>query len=685
MEAQQQQSHRFPWIYWVVLSITIALTLGLAGVITWLVVTQNLAQLSVIVGLIASIVAIVSAPLIFYFTIFKKPEKQGPLPSSPKKETETPQTHPSGTIWNVPYRRNLYFTGREEALRALHERFSTTKTSVLSQSQAMSGLGGVGKTQIAVEYAYRHREEYRCVLWVNAATRDTIIASFLEVATLLALPQQQEANQNKVIAAVTHWFREHDRWLLIFDNADDLTLADEFLPPSDTGFLLLTTRHQAPATLADSLDIETMHQDEGALLVLRRAKLLARDAPLAQARPEDRAQAARIVEVMDGLPLALDQAGAYIEETRCTLPAFLETYQRQSAEILRRRGRSGKEHPLPVATTWSLSFVQVQQLNPAAADLLRVCSFLAHDAIPEELILDGATELGPLLATWQNDTTQLDEAIGTLSGFSLVRRDREERAISLHRLVQAAQLLDMDESTRRIWAERTVRALNQAFPHVDFTTWPQCERLLPHATRCVAFIERYRFAFPEAARLLNQTAFYLHERAQYPEAEPLYQRALAISEQALGPNHPDTATNLNNLAGLYKSQGKYEQAEPLYQRALAIREQALGPNHPDTATSLNNLAGLYDSQGKYEQAEPLYQRALAIREQALGPNHPDTAGSLNNLAGLYDHQGEYAKAEPLLKRALTIYEQVLGPNHPTTIVVRANHAHLLESMKHKKK
>ena len=194
-------------------------------------------------------------------------------------------------------------------------------------------------------------------------------------------------------------------------------------------------------------------------------------------------------------------------------------------------------------------------------------------------------------------------------------------------------------------------------------------------------------------------------QGRYAEAEPLYKRALAIEEKALGPEHPDIATSLNNLALLYQVQGRYAEAEPLYKRALAIGEKALGPEHPDVATSLNNLAELYQAQGRYAEAEPLYKRALAIGEKALGPEHPDVAISLNNLAGLtrrkaamprpslftnapspsregarpgapgcrhqseqsrglYQAQGRYAEAEPLYKRALAIEEKALGPEHP---------------------
>jgi tetratricopeptide (TPR) repeat protein len=166
------------------------------------------------------------------------------------------------------------------------------------------------------------------------------------------------------------------------------------------------------------------------------------------------------------------------------------------------------------------------------------------------------------------------------------------------------------------------------------------------------------------ATSLNNLADLYVSQGKYAEAEPLFKRAIAISERSLGADHPETAMSLGNLALLFTSQGKHTEAEPLFERALAIHEKALGVDHPVTATSLNNLALLYKSQCKYAEAEPLYKRALAVLEKALGGDHPDTATSLNNLASLYDSQGKYAEAEPLFKRALAISEKSLGADHP---------------------
>jgi tetratricopeptide (TPR) repeat protein len=546
-----------------------------------------------------------------------KIEVHTPAPS------EKPALPSPTTLWMVPYHRNPFFTGREAILERLHNHFSRAATAALTQPPAITGLGGIGKTQIAIEYAYRYREEYQYVLWVNATEPITLAEGFVQIARVLQLPLKEEQDQNLVVEAVKQWLANHDGWLLILDNADDLNLASEFLPTMGKGHMLLTTRDAATGSLAN-FEVDKMEKRESMELLLQRAKILTAHAPLSQASEADQTTASTIVEEMDGLPLAIDQAGAYIEETQCSVSAYLKAYQKRRDKLLRQRGAVNKDHPDAVATTWSLNFEQVEQQRPIAADLLRFLAFLAPDAIPEELIMKGANELGEQLEPIAADETRLDEAIGTLRRFSLVQRNSEKKVLFMHRLVQAVLKASMTDELQRQWAERTVRAVNDAFPVVEVATWLQCERLLPHALACAELINEYTLALPQAALLLNQTGYYLYEHAQYEQAKPLFERALAIYEQVLGPNHPHTATSLNNLAGLYQSQSDYEQAKPLFERALAITEQVLGPNHPDTALSLNNLAGLYQSQSDYEQAKPLYERALAIREQVLGPNHPHT-------------------------------------------------------------
>jgi len=484
---------------------------------------------------------------------------------------------------------------------------------------------------------------------------------------LLGLPEYEAQDQSIIVVAVRHWLDTHDWWLLILDNADDVSLVRDFLPRAGKGHILLTTRASAQGTMTQSIGVEPMEETEGALFLLRRARVLALHAALDQATPADHATAKAIVQTLGGLPLALDQAGAYIEETGCGLSGYLERYHTQRTTLLRRRGRLVTDHPEPVATTWSLSFQRVEQTSPAAADLMRLCAFLHPDAIPEELITEGAPDLGPALQPLAGNLIALDEAMEALRAYSLVRRNPDTNTLTIHRLVQAVLRDAMNTEQQRQWAERTVRIIEHIFPNPkEMTNWKLCERYILHAQVCATWIVQWGLTLIEAPHLLNEAAIFLEDHAQYQEAEPLYYRALDIREQVLGPNHPELANSLNNLGQFYNEQARYTEAEPHLQRALKLLEQGLEPNHPHIAYPLNNLGILYFGQGRYAEAEQFFQRALNVREQVWGPNHPELANSLNNLGQLYKTQGKYAEAEPFLQRALSIYEQGLGSNHPET-------------------
>jgi tetratricopeptide (TPR) repeat protein len=493
------------------------------------------------------------------------------------------------------------------------------------------------------------------------------MASYIRLATLLHLPEYDEPDQSKVKPAVQRWLNKHTGWLLILDNIEDLNLVDQFVPVDRQGAVLLTTRQQATEPIAQALELGPLPENDGILFLLKRTKKLTFDLSLDSVPARDVAEARTITRALGNLPLALDQAGAYILETRCALPDYLELFRKHQAELLRRR--AGREipidHPLSVNATFALNFQQVQQRNKGAAELLRFLAFLHPDAIPEEIITRGASELGPVLRPVAHDLMKLNEAIAELLMYSLVRRDRTAHVFQIHRLVQAVLKHEMNKQTQQKWAERTVRAIERAFPDPgEFEMWELCERCLPHALACAELIRDWEMEFNEAARLLNDAGGYLNDHARYVEAEPLYQQALEIGEKTLGTEHPSVALRLNNLASLYADQGKFEQAEPLYQRSLAIVEKALGPEDPGLATTLNNLAILYRLQGRYEQAAPLLQRALSIDEKTLGPEHPGFAMDLNNLAVLYLFQGKFEEATPLLQQALRINEKALGREHP---------------------
>lgn len=591
---------------------------------------------------------------------------------------DTPEEIPTSSsqrlsLWTVPYRRNLYFTGRDDILHLLDQHLSTerkgeqtvTRRAALTQPQAIKGLGGIGKTQIAVEYAYRahDRNQYTHILWINTASKEAAMTSFTALADLLPeFPATNETDQQKLVAAIKRWLEQClERWLLIFDNADDLSWVQEYFPQQGNGSILLTTRANAVSSLATSVEVEKMGLIEGTHLLLRRAQRFV------QPSDEEINEAGNIVVTLDYFPLALEQAGAYIEETECSLSNYLQLYQTHRSVLLARRGVQSTNYPDSVATTWSLSFHKVQQANPAAAELLRLCAFFSPDHIPEELLTNGAPYWPLVLQQTVTDLFTFNQMLEILLMFSLVKRLAENRLLSIHRLIQAVQMDMMDAREQRQWVERVVLAVNALFPldaRNGASTGSQCLRYLEQAQECDTLIQQWRLTLPEGADLLSRTGIYLYEHASYAIAEPLFQRALHIYEQSVEPEHLLMVTPLYNLAILYRDQGKYVEAESFFQQVLHIYEQSAEPEHVDVAIPLNGLAALYREQGRYTEAEPLYQHALSIYTLNLGPEHIHIATPLHNLAILYYEQGKFIEAEPLFLRALHIREQSLGMEHP---------------------
>lgn len=585
-------------------------------------------------------------------------------------------------IWGVPYRRNPWFTGQEQVLAHLARRLPYAPEPL-----ALCGMGGVGKTQVALEYAYRSAREYCAVFWIGAETLESILASLWRVAELLALPERGDRDQQRVAAAVLRWLDTHERWLLIWDNVEDLHLLDRFLPATGRGARLLTTRNPALGPVARCIELAPLAREEGLLLLLRRAKVLEAEATdeqvrqLALSRPGEHAAAVRLVEAMGSLPLALDQAGAYIEETQCAVAGYLDRYEQRRYPLLDRRGAFASEHPPSVAATLWLCCQQVAQQQPAALDLLRFCAFVAPDDIPEDLVRVGASSLGEALGPVAADPYQLDQALAALRSLSLAQRHSQTATLSLHRLVQVLVRGQMSESEQTTWRIRVVAALHASLPEVTaenpVQVWERCERLLPHLLTAVALTPEVEGG-QALVEVLERAATYLRERTRFALAEPLYRRALVVSERLWGMEHADLTRLLTGLAHLYQEQSRFALAEPLYRRAIDLCARGRGQQHADLAHPLTGLATLYERQGRSDQAEPLFQQAIHIREQALGEEHPLVAQPLNGLAILYRRQGQRERARALYERALRIREQALGKEHPRIAHLLYNLAHLCQ-------
>lgn len=616
-----------------------------------------------------------------------------------EKATKKDTKQFSNRSWHVP-RRNPLFTGRDDILTVLHSALTSETATEVTQLRALCGLGGVGKTQIAVEYVYRYADKYDAIFWLRANPPSLLLADYLALAEFLDVPISDEPNQDSLAHVVKQRLSDEANWLLVLDDVEDFGMIRDFLPVAKRGHVLLTTQAQDTGGIAQTISIDTMSPEVGVLLLLHRVK------QLEQASHADRELARHIASVLGGLPLALTQAGAYINATGCGLAGYLDRYQKQRAKLLKRSDKLNTDYPESVATTWSLSFEKVEQASPAAADVLKLCAFLNAEAIPEEIIIDSAHHLGPFLQE-VTDEVQLDDCMETLLRYSFVQRDTREKTFSIHRLVQAMQMDSMKAEIQCLWTERAIDAVNQTFPYVEIgtETQQQGQRYIAHAQVVCQSIKRQGSASLGAAQLLDKTGRYLREQAQYVQAELLclqslrlyetlsdapqeelahcytdlaliserldkrveaenfYGKAWVLYERRYGTDHVITAVALNNIAVFYLNQGRYTQAASLFKQAFDIYVKTEGTDSLETANSRLFLADLYSQAGMDREAEQIYKEVLTLRERVLGSDHPRVGNVLNALAGFYGQQGRLDEAEPLCQRAVVIYEQRLGLEH----------------------
>nr|MBA2679903.1 TIR domain-containing protein [Ktedonobacteraceae bacterium] len=432
-----------------------------------------------------------------------------------------PVKPPQFPLYTLPYRRNPFFTNREDILTALHRFFTSEQTPQAPQTrtQALYGLGGIGKTLLAVEYVYLHQHEYQAVLWLNAASHELLSSNILSLADQLGISLPGDADEQQRFAAIHQWLRHHDRWLLVLDNLDDFSMLDQLIPLYSGGHVLLITHSQATGPFASAVSVAQMSVEEGALLLLRRAKLIPKQGLRDAASESDLLQAMAIAQEVEGYPLALDQAGAYIEETQRSPAAYLKLYRQRQAALLSRRGRLADDHPDPVTTTLAVTFKKIAQVDPHALELLRLFAFLHPEALPDEMIVHGASALTGALHTLASDPLVLDEAIATLRRFSLVQHHADSTTLNMQRIVQIVIKKELTNRQQQQLASQAVRLVNAIFPDVLFANWEACERYAPQAQHCAALIRDFQLTLKEGGLLLERLGAYYSRRGCYAEAE----------------------------------------------------------------------------------------------------------------------------------------------------------------------
>lgn len=547
--------------------------------------------------------------------------------------------------------RPAMLAGRNDLLDDLHRQL-TAGDRPWPRCAALCGLGGVGKTVVAVEYAHRHLAEVG-LAWQLGAEDPTLLAAGLgELAAHLGV--RDNADARDPVASVHAALASHpDEWLLIFDNAPDEASVRRFLPPAGRGRVLITSQSGLWPP-GQSIEIPVLDTDVAAVFLGNRT-----DDPDSEAAGE-------LADEMGGLPLALEQAAAYIQATGGSLAGYLRLLRQRRADLLARGEAPG--HPASVAATLTLALSRLEAEAPAAARLLRLLACLAPEPAPLAVLLpspeaawalDG--EPGQVLGPLAGDALSLGDAIAALRRFSLVSTAKDGTVL-VHRLVQVTTFTQLAPEVAEQWRHAAATLVDAAIPaDTDLPeTWPACAVLLPHA----------QVALNDDSDGIVRLAGYLGRSGTYPAARDLWRKIAHAREKRLGPAHPDTLDARASFAHMTGEAGDATTARDLFTALVPVHERVLGPEHPDTLLARSNLAGYTGRAGDPVTARDMYSELLLVRERVLGPEHPDTLTTFANIAGWTGRAGDPIVARAMYAKLLPIRERVLGSEHRQTLLTR---------------
>lgn len=573
------------------------------------------------------------------------------------------------------------------------------------------------------------------VFWIHASSSTRFEQGYRDIAEQIRIPRRDDSCVN-ILQVVCRWLSDeaNGNWLMVLDNVDDNDVffsldngleevkqqskgvsrqqpLESFIPQSPNGSILVTSRSSTAARnlvgdFGDTIKVEPMNDSEA--LALLRTKIPCSEPFIGDAKA--------LVEELEGIPLAITHAAAYIRNReRVTISTYLQRFRESKAEqatLLNdsdakdlRRDHSTRH---PTIFTWQITFEQIRKTTPLATDLMALMSLFDRQAIPECLLHDGT------------DLLQFEDAIAPLLSFSLVRQQAEGVSFEMHRLVQLStrKWLESNRTLQR-WISEALKTMAEVFPSWNYETWPFCQLLVSHSKEVLTFETvdeddilnravicskmgwhlasrddlvtgemlvrdalkvREKSLGPEHSITLESVsilASILEKQGKYYEAELLGRRALENNEKHLGSEHIDTMMNVSELASVLQKQGKYSEAELLSRRGLENTQKLLGSEHLITLTSMNRLALILRGQGKYKEAESLFREALEKRENMLGSGHQSVLVNMNNLALVMQDQGKYEQAQSLCRRALQKKREVFGAEHPQTLFTMDNLAAVL--------
>ncbi|RYO85585.1 hypothetical protein DL764_009145 [Monosporascus ibericus] len=542
------------------------------------------------------------------------------------------------------------------------------------QNAALCGLGGSGKTQVALEYAYRRcRDDPACsVFWVHADNETTFAQDYKAIAQRLGL---DKLDGEKLLMAVRKRIENRPSWLLVLDNADDLALfgvgrvshntshrqAEEpaslydYVPRCATGTVLWTSRDEriVGTLVGPRRGIQVGRMDPG------EAKELLETSRNEKVGSEEVIDAEKLLEELQWLPLAISQAGAYLRRTSTPIGEYLlklaegkERWRVLKATEFDRHRRRGV--PNSVLETWSISIERIRLDNEMAYRIMHIIAYVNNQDIPFEIITaaclydDGSKEKGS-----EENKNRIMEAVTRLKEFAFLgmrKEGKDVRSYEMHKLVQEATRygLSMRSSEKEAYfSNGALQIMARLFPESKREAWAECEKYITHAVQVGEWADICKREV-EVSGLLTRVSDYLYDRGRWREKEPVDMRAYELRREVLGEKHPDTIRSMADLATTYHQQGRYDKAEPIKIEALELRREVLGEKHPDTIWSMAELATTYNAQGRYDEAEPIKIEALELRREVLGEKHPDTLQAMHDLAITWKSRGRRNDAIALM-------------------------------------